>query len=491
MTATRALFLVAAFALPARAATVNLLVYDQKGRELGLPGLIARLARADDKSPDPGSLPFWAFPLDKKSPPVRAELAQIDNRLTAAWPGGPARLELVWPVKDDGYSEVSADNDDHGFADGATVALNEEIARTEYRLFKNSLERPAASGKPPYALGADASEFAERAQEAMADAAREKAPAKRGAAFEDALRETSLAWRQALYERGLQSGAVQPQSGKEPAGLTLDDSFIKRVGGAEAISKAASRTGSNWVKLVFRQNLPDFSYASPRSFDEYDAILAALRKRRIKVLAGLLDAARWPKKITPEAYSERVKNIVQHCKSKVDAWEVGSEINGDWLGGADDPLSSDQVYKIYSAGAAMAKKIDPSAETVATLYWWEATAPDRGHSLSGWLGHYAPKGFGSTADVVGLDLYPEENPVGLAFERAFETVADALPGKKTMLSGFGYVEKDALQGYWWLDPRDVNGARKDLRAYYPIEACAMRGSVCGGFWWQAAALKTP
>jgi hypothetical protein len=235
---------------------------------------------------------------------------------------------------------------------------------------------------------------------------------------------------------------------------------------------------------VLRPNGTDFVYGSLRSFNEYDGIVAELRRQKLKVMVGLLDTAQWPKTMTPEIYAERVKNVVLHYKGKVDAWEVGSEINGDWLGGANDPLTPDQVYKIYSAGAAKAKELDPQTETVATLYWWEQTAPDRAHSLSGWLKRFAPQGFGRTADVVGLELYPEDNPVGLSLERAFDVAADALPGKTLMLSSFGYVEKDALKGYWWLAPDDVDGARKDLLILYTVASCAMRGSSCGGFWWQ-------
>jgi hypothetical protein len=72
----------------------------------------------------------------------------------------------------------------------------------------------------------------------------------------------------------------------------------------------------------------------------------------------------------------------------------------------------------------------------------------------------------------------------MALERAFDTAADAVPRSKLMLSSFGYVEKDQLKGYWWLAPDDVDGGRKDLLILYTVASCAMKYSVCGGFWWQ-------
>jgi hypothetical protein len=479
-----ALLLAAAVSAPARAATVKIFAYDDKGAPLGLPGLLERLARADDKKPDVEKAAFWALPLDEKTPPSRVKLAQLGPLVTATWPGGPAKLELVWPVKEDGFSEVLADNDGNGFNDGSAVFLDEEIALTQYRLFKDSWKRRTTDSTPLYEPGKKAKELAESAKQAMAAAAREKEAPKRAAAFEEALKTTALAWEKELYEAGLQLALDSRRSKNERFGLTLDDTLLKRVDDIDWIAEAVERSGSNWVRLVFRPNPADFTYASLRSFNEYDGAVAALRKRKIRVLGGILDTAQWPKTLTPAAYAERVKNIVLHYKGQVSMWEVGSEINGDWLGGASEPLGLDAVYKIYSAGAAKAKELDPETETMATLYWWDATAPDRAHSLAGWLAHFTPKGFGKNLDFIGVELYPEDNPVGMALERAFDTVSEAVPGTKVMLSSFGYIEKDQLKGYWWLAPEDADGGRKDLMILYTVASCAMRSSVCGGFWWQ-------
>ena len=480
-----AALLAAAFlSAPARAATVKLFAFDEKGAALGLPGLLARLARADDKKPEGDKAAFWAFPLDEKSPPSRVKLAQLGPLVTATWPGGTARLELVWPVKEDGYSQVAADNGGNGFADGAAVFLDEEIALTQYRLFKDSWARRTTDFSPLYIPGKKAKGLADDAKKAIADAAREKEAPKRAAAFESALRLTALAWEKELYEHGLQLALDERRAKQERFGLTFDDSLLKRIDDLDWLAGAVERTGSDWVRVVFRPNGSDFTYASLRSFNEYDGAIRELSRRKIKVLGAILDTAQWPKTLTPEAYAERVKNIVLHYKGQVSSWEVGSEINGDWLGGASQPLSLDEVFRIYSAGAEKAKEVDPETETLATLYWWEATAPDRAHSLSGWLKRYVPKGFGKNADAVGLELYPEDNPVGIALERAFDTVSDAVPGPKLMLSSFGYVEKEQLKGYWWLAPDDVDGGRKDLLIFYTVASCAMRASVCGGFWWQ-------
>ncbi len=479
-----ALLLAAALVAPARAATVKLFAFDEKGNALDLKGFAARLSRADEKAPDADKLPFWAVPVDDSGPPTRVKVTQTGKLLTATWTGGPAKLELVWPVKEDGYSSLSADNDGHGFVDGGAVFLDEEIALTQYRLFKESWRRRTTDWQPLYEPGRKAKQLADDAKKAMADAAREKDASKRAAGFESALRATSLAFEKELFEHGLQLATDERRSKRFRFGLTLDDTLVKRLDDIDWVAEAVARSGSDWVRLVIRPNAADFVYSSLRSFNEYDAIVDALHKKKLKIMVCVLDTAQWPKTMTPDIYAERVKNIVLHFKGKAEAWEIGSELNGDWLGGSGDPLTPEQVYRIYSAGATKAKELDPETERVATLYWWDQTAPDRAHSLPGWLKTYSAKGFGQTAEVVGLELYPEDNPVGLSLERAFEETADALPGTTLMLSSFGYVEKDSVKGYWWLAPDDVDGARKDLLILYTVASCAMRSSVCGGFWWQ-------
>ena len=53
-----------------------------------------------------------------------------------------------------------------------------------------------------------------------------------------------------------------------------------------------------------------------------------------------------------------------------------------------------------------------------------------------------------------------------------------------MIGSVGYVEGKELKGFWWLDPKDVDGARKDLLTLFTPGAAALDHSVGGGFWWQ-------
>lgn len=488
----KAIVLLALAAAPASAGTVKLFAFDAKGKPLEGRALAARLARADEKDPWAAPLPFWARPLDETLPPQRVTLAEQGQLLTLSWDKGrKVRFELVWPVAEDGYNAVLADKGGEGFADGEVLFLNEELAATQYRLFKESWKRRTTEDSPVYKPGAKSKALAEKAKNAVAEAARQKDASARAQASEAALTAIALAWEKMLFEHGLQLALDERRAKDLRFGLTFDESLLKRLDDVEWAAEAARRSGSDWVRVVFAPNGKDFLYQRLPSFNEYDHIVETLKKNKLKVMGCVLDTAQWPKALTPELYAERVKNLVLHYKGKVDSWEVGSEINGDWLGGASAPLSLDEVFKIYSAGASKAKELAPETELVATLYAWEQTAPDPAHSLSGWLKNYSKRGFGKDLDVVGLSVQPEDNPAGMGFERLFAAAGEALPRSRLMLSSLGYVEGGEIAGYWWLDPKDVDGGRKDLLILYTTSSCAFRSSACGGFWWQTLPQMLP
>ena len=481
----KAVLLTALLAGQANAASVKLFAFDSKGETLDAVGLAKRLSRADEKTPDLQKLPLWAVPVDGKLPAQRLKLSQMGKLVIGTWEkGARIRLELVWPVEEDGYNAVAADKGGPGFGDGELVFLDEEIAVTQYARFKDSWKRRLSDWQPLYKPGKKAKDLADEAKNAMADAAGRKETPARVNAYKTALQKTALAWEKMLFEHGLQHALDERRAPGLRFGLTLDENLLKRLDDLDWIAEAVRRSGADWVRLVFRPNSSDFLYSSLRSFNEYDGVIEELTRNKIKVMGCVLDATAWPKTMTPELYAERVKNIVLHYRGKISSWEVGTELNGDWLGGASAPLSPEQVYRTYTAGVNKVKELDPELETVATLYSWEETAPDREHALSNWLPAQVKRGFGRNLDVVGLSIQPEENPLGMGFERAFDVIGDAMPAQKLMVSSLGYVEKDELKGYWWLAPDDVDGARKDLVILYATASCAMPRSLCGGFWWQ-------
>ena len=470
----------------------RLLAYDRDGKLLDKEGFLALIGRADRKPGAEQKPPLLVSAPDGLSGGVDFQLAQEGGMLVLRWERlRKVRLSLPWPVEEDGFSTVWADNGGEGYADGAVIALNQDIALTQRRLFAQSWKKRTTDWEPLYKPGGKAKSQADKSKEAVAEAGAEKDPDKRAAAVDAALKEASLAWQKMLCEHGLQNAEKPKLKDSLRFGLTLDDELPKHLDSYEWVVDMVERSGTNWVRLVFRPNPSDFAFAKRASFNEYDSIVHALRAKGIRIMGCVLDTAQWPRTLTPQAYAARTRNLALHFSREIRSWEVGSELNGDWLGGARQPMGLDQAFRVYAAGAKAVKAVEPSLETVATLYWWDSTAPDYDHSLEGWLKRFVPEGFGKNLDVAAVSLWPEDNPVGMAFERPFELLHDALPDKRVMLGSLGYVERTEVKGYWWLDPSDVDGARKDLVILYTATSCAMPRSLCGGFWWQTLEQMLP
>ncbi|MFA6316874.1 MAG: hypothetical protein WC943_05595 [Elusimicrobiota bacterium] len=465
-----------------------LTAYDAAGRRMDFRELLTYVGRADSKGKsltDVGLAGMAVYPVDSLVRLPKAEIFQAAGGAVLVWEGRErVRISLPWPVRNDGFSTVWIDKGGEGYADRDAVLLNAEIALTQHRKLRETL-RAKQGAKPSYAPGDRARKLLEKADDLIADAGKEREGSDRAELFDKALTAVSAAWQKMDFEHGLQAAAKSPSKDALRFGLTLDETASVWSPHSKWLSETIERSGANWVRLVFRANPHDFSYASERSFEPYDPIVSELLLRGIKILACPLDTAQWPRTLTPEAYAARTASLVKRYGDRIRSWEVGPEINGDWLGGSRAPLGPERVFEIYSAGARAVKAEDPSLETVATLYWWDGTAPDAEHSLYGWLDRYIPKGFGKDLDVVSLSLQPEDNPVGMAFDDIFQSVHERLPGKKLMLGSFGYVEGDKVAGYWWLDPEDVDGGRKDLLLLYNASACGQPSSLCGGFWWQS------
>lgn len=480
-------------AAPASAGVLHLEAYDEAGRRLDAKALIAYVSAPVQPPavPKPESSALFVTDLEGRPVPGRPWWVARSSMPAVGWEGsGKVKLSFPWPVPVDGFSHVEMDNNGEGFADGRTVLLNEEIATTAYRRLRASLELRRSRWEPRYKPTRQAETLFKQAQQAVAEATAAAEPAARAALFDKALTFISYSWQQLLFEHGKQ--IARSKAGKELRwGLTLDESFAGRMSEHKWIIDRVEDSGADWVRLVFRVNPPDFVYGQPASFTLYDPLVDQLRKKGLKVMGSVLDSALWPKGLSADLYVARAKNLAEHYKGRISSWEVASEPNGNWLGGWRSPLPDELILESVQKAAAELKKSDPAPETVATLYWWEGTAKDDRHPTFAWLDWAVPKGFGKDIDVIALSVYPNDNPLGIAFDPVFSRLAERFPDKRLMLGGFGYVEGDSPQGYWWLQPASVQEARKDLINLYTGAACSLPRSLGGGFWFPTLSQMLP
>lgn len=477
-------------ATPAGAAVLRLEAYGPDGRLLDQAALRSLLDPAQ-AVPTSG---LRLSALDGSALEGRPWWVEGSTTPAWAWEGGSrAVASLPWPLPEDGYSTVRLDADGLGYEDGRVILVNEEAARWAYSAMQDSLKERTGAWKPAYKPSLKAKGLFGAAKDAVAAATAAADRRERARLFDRALSAVSVAWQQMLVEHGRQTAADPASRSRLRWGLTLDETSAVRPKDAALIAKGIADSGAGWVRLVFGLPEGDPAFAQEASFTPYDELVKALAARKVAVMGSVLDSLLWPPGAAAELCAARAKALASRYKASVRSWEVASEPNGTWLGGAGK-TDDEAVLECARRAAAEVKAADPTLETTAALHWWDGTAPDGRHGLRDWLAWAKGRGFGAGIDAVGLSVYPHRHPLGLSLEPAFRDLRAAFPEKPLFLSGWSYGDAGERPAYWWLSPdaEALDGARKDLMVLYNAAAPALSpGGLGGGFFWPTLELMLP
>lgn len=243
----------------------------------------------------------------------------------------------------------------------------------------------------------------------------------------------------------------------------------------------AKKQGNDWVRILFEEAdaNQDFTFSNRETFKEYDEAINYARSIGLNVMGQILDSSSWPKDITVEKYRLRTINLVTHYQNRISVWEIGNEINGNWLIKKKNLDQDNLIIDSVKAAADEVKRINNDYKTVITLYWSEGTS-DYEHSLFLWINKWeSKKNFGKNIDIIALSIYPANNPVGSAFDITIQKLREKFPDKKIMIGEFDH---NTGMGYWWHSD-DVSEARKDLVEQYYTAMMGYDYSINGGFWW--------
>jgi hypothetical protein len=200
-------------------------------------------------------------------------------------------------------------------------------------------------------------------------------------------------------------------------------------------------------------------------FDEgmtasYYAPAVKLLAQHADVMGELLDSYSF-KDLSQYAYEKRTKQYLDALGDSLTYWEVGNEINGEWLG----------------KPAAVAKKVMASAkrvkargyDTAITLYYNEGCWENAENEMFRWVNQNLPASFRATVDVVWISYYEENcNNLRPNWEPVFQTLGQLFP-KSEM--GFGEVGTS-----------DVKMKADTIERYYGLKITHPR-YIGGHFWW--------
>jgi hypothetical protein len=227
-----------------------------------------------------------------------------------------------------------------------------------------------------------------------------------------------------LYsEYGIQYAGSNRSTFRPQWGVTFDTI----TGGTGDLATVRDLVGGDpqdgWVRIVFDRKKSPSYYANE---------IAAAHQAGLRVVGQFLDSSDMAK-VSMRAWKSRVRAYVSALPT-VDEWEVGNEVNGNWLG-------RDVVSKITYAANYV--KTHTSARTLLTLYW-QLGEDNAAHSMYTWAKRNLSSSLLSQIDDIGISLYPEDHPMGVTFDRAFSTLHSLFPSQRIEITELGYWDTGPL-----------------------------------------------
>jgi len=237
-----------------------------------------------------------------------------------------------------------------------------------------------------------------------------------------------------------------PYTSQKVWGVTLDS--ITNLG--EIITSLQSLNRRATTRIVFDEFVPATYYKNAT------VQIAAVSD----VMGELLDSF-YVKDYSLEQYKQRTVEYLDTLQDNVDIWEIGNEINGEWLG--DIPSVVAKMTAAYDI-------VKQSKKTAAlTLYYNEDCWKYSSEEMFSWAQNNVPERMKQGLDYVFISYYEDDcNGLQPNWPEVFEKVGKIFPNSKI---GFGEVGTSAA-------------AKKEayLKRYYTLEINHPR-FVGGYFWW--------
>ncbi len=372
--------------------------------------------------------------------------------------GSGIGLSLTWMTKNTGYFNLFLDNEGAGFSKSETIIFNYEAALSYWKKLNNAL-----SIREDYNRSAEFNELYENAKYYINLAKQANKDSLKGKYGQIALDYIAQAYELLLYEYGIQYAQRHP-SQQFWWGVTIDriDDYENVLNSVSDLIENSATDG--WIRIVFDE------FISP---DYYDGIVSYAQKKNLHIMGEILDSS-CMRLYSLEDFKSRVREYVNHFPD-IEAWEIGNEINGEWLG-------ENVVAKIEYA-ADYIKKVRLDAIIVLTLYWQFGTE-DIPHSVFQWIKNNLKPELINKIDVIALSIYVMNSPLGMAFDEVFQMLHKYFPEKKIMIGEMDYWYVEGEDIWWWhSNTEPVSTVRKKFCKQMYASALGYPFSLLGGFWW--------
>lgn len=309
-----------------------------------------------------------------------------------------------------------------------------------------------------------------------------------------------------------QRGAYRPKWGVSLEGdiqQPTEDGQIKESTFTSVQEMVNCVAGDGWVRLIISSD----DNIGPKY---YWPALKWAHQHHLKVLGELRDSFdmcctskdQWQAHV--RKYVDGLSKNADDHDLEADEWEVGNEVNGEWLvkkSDEEDRCHSCTGYAAtadFIAFAAHYVKTKTDKPTMLTLFW-QVGEDEPSSAMFNWLkdklmGQKAPDGKSVLVylDDIGLSLYPDKAPMGTGFNRIVSTLHNVyftLPQHRLMLTELDYWPLQAEPNYvhvWrWGQPdlskgsgvADFQRVRAQVATFYQSAVLGYPYSGGGTFWW--------
>jgi hypothetical protein len=260
--------------------------------------------------------------------------------------------------------------------------------------------------------------------------------------------------------------ATPPPSTSWVWGITTDDSTVQTASQVSAVAAFAKRVT---IRTVFDPPVG----GSPAATDYLSSVQA---------LSGVADVMGLPvdssamSQFTTADISARIAEYLSTLGPYVRIWEIGNEVNGNWLG--QDVIT--KVETMYNAAKAAGKL------TALTLYYENPPTP--GYEMISWVDQNIPPGhpMRSGLDFVLVSYYEDQNGGHQLTQSELDTMFAALATRfPNARLGFGEC------GWGGQIPTDDATRAALLQRFYGYRVPSVPAYIGGCFYWEFRQTMVP
>jgi len=191
---------------------------------------------------------------------------------------------------------------------------------------------------------------------------------------------------------------------------------------------------------------------------------------------------------TPAEHLDRFRDYVTTLGTFVDIWEVGNEINGEWLFGSTKRCSPKPSVKSTSQADVVTKMVESfdylksqGKVTALTLYYNTPCRRPAANEMFSWADANIPARMKAGLDYLLVSYYEVDcGRYKPDWQQVFSKLATMFPNSKLGISEFG-----------WSDKRTSSPIIKDLlQRHYAIHP-SVSNWAGGGFYWEFAIDMVP